>query len=903
MAVFKCKMCGGNLEIQEGMTVCECEYCGSTQTVPTLDDEKKYNLFTRANRLRSSCEFDKAAGVYESIVAEFQEEAEAYWGLILCKYGIEYVDDPKTGKKIPTCHRSSFDSVMDDSNFELVMEYSDPSSRAVYREEAKAIEEIRIGIIEVSSKEEPYDIFICYKETDAVGERTIDSVLAQDVYDVLTDKGYRVFFSRITLEDKLGQEYEPYIFAALNSAKVMLAFGTDYEYYNAVWVKNEWSRFLGLIESGEKKTLIPCYKGIDAYDMPKEFARLQAQDLGKVGATQDLLRGIEKIIGKKNSVIETVVVRGGSALTKRGYLYLEDKDYKKSMEYFEKALDENPEDGEAYLGKVFAKLRIQNVDELEALPVSLDSIPDFVKALRFSAGPQNIRLGAILESNRKKVGNNKELVQNILNGNYNNLITLTPSLKQAVDLVDDANIVQVFGVSKEVIDTIFIKYEIYSVLENSSMPLNTKEIMDASPLFAKISVTDMRGMLVELNHAGLIVFEDKHFALISEEYRSSKNSAQKELYRQQIEEFEQKLSALSERMDSIPNEITETRENFSSIAAKFAEEKARAEADIYRINQEIAAVTNRIRSEIASDEAEKKNLEEYMRGLARELSGLGIFQAKRKKDIQDQLSIVNQNFSGVCNRIALRQNELQGFVASRQAEMRAIYSSVANIPDAEAVIKNLESELVSCTAQAKELERQIEELKQMCDDYEWMPERIDADYNDNEFEYKFMMPVEDVFSITGRGTVCTGKVAVGEVKLNDSVRIIHSDGSSVSSVVTGIEMFRKLIDSAKVGDNVGLLLRGVDRSTVTRGDMIAILDSNGLTESDGSVNVELTVVGIDKVKAIKNVREITGLGLKEAKDLVDAAPSMIREGVSMSEAENIKRIIELDCQGAQVTIR
>ena len=260
MAVFKCKMCGGDLEIQEGLTICECEYCGTKQTIPALDDEKKISLFARANKLRFACEFDKAAGVYESIVEDFPEEAEGYWGLILCKYGIEYVDDPVTDKKIPTCHRSSFDSLMDDSDFEMVMENADAVSRKVYREEAKTIEELRKSIIEVSSKEEPYDIFICYKETDENGDRTIDSVIAQDVYKELTDKGYRVFFSRITLEDKLGQEYEPYIFAALNSAKVMLAFGTDYEYYNAVWVKNEWSRFLKLIAKGEKKTLIPCYK-------------------------------------------------------------------------------------------------------------------------------------------------------------------------------------------------------------------------------------------------------------------------------------------------------------------------------------------------------------------------------------------------------------------------------------------------------------------------------------------------------------------------------------------------------------------------------------------------------------------------------------------------------------------
>ena len=300
MIVYKCKMCGANLNIEEGASICTCEYCDTTQTVPKADDEKKVSLFSRANRLRINNEFDKAESVYESIVAEFPEEAEAYWGLVLCKYGIEYVDDPATGKKIPTCHRSSFDSVMDDTNFEQACENADANARPIYRAEAKQIEELRKGIIEVSSKEAPYDIFICYKETDENGDRTIDSVIAQDVYDELTKKGYRVFFSRISLEDKLGQEYEPYIFAALNSAKVMLAFGTNYEYYNAVWVKNEWSRFIKLMAKDGKKYLIPCFKDIDAYDMPKEFTKLQAQDMGKIGAIQDLLRGIEKILPKNN---------------------------------------------------------------------------------------------------------------------------------------------------------------------------------------------------------------------------------------------------------------------------------------------------------------------------------------------------------------------------------------------------------------------------------------------------------------------------------------------------------------------------------------------------------------------------------------------------------------------------
>ena len=372
MAVIKCKMCGGDLVIEPGATVAECEYCGTRQTIPNQDDEKKLTLFARANRLRMGCEFDKAAGIYESIVADFPQEAEAYWGLVLCKYGIEYVDDPATGKKIPTCHRSSFESIMEDSDFEQALENADVVARKVYRDEAKQIEEIRRGIIEVSGKEEPYDIFICYKETDENGQRTVDSVIAQDVYDALTEKGYRVFFSRITLEDKLGQEYEPYIFAALNSAKIMLAFGTDYEYYNAVWVKNEWSRYLKLMAKDKSKHLIPCYKGIDAYDMPKEFAKLQAQDMGKIGAMQDLLRGIEKILPKQQpvTVVQERVVVGGSgdnkiaSLLDRGNMALEDGDWNKADSFFEDVLNNDSKNAQAYLGKTLAQQRCRTMDAL-----------------------------------------------------------------------------------------------------------------------------------------------------------------------------------------------------------------------------------------------------------------------------------------------------------------------------------------------------------------------------------------------------------------------------------------------------------------------------------------------------------------------------------------------------------
>ena len=178
--------------------------------------------------------------IYEQILNEDTGDAEAYWSLVLCKYGIEYVDDPATHKKVPTVNRAQFTSVFADEDYKSAIENADTYQKAVYEEEAKSIDEIQKGILAISEKEEPFDVFICYKETDNNGRRTPDSVLATELYNELTREGFKVFFARITLEDKLGTAYEPYIFAALNSSKVMVVLGTKPEHFNAVWVKNEW---------------------------------------------------------------------------------------------------------------------------------------------------------------------------------------------------------------------------------------------------------------------------------------------------------------------------------------------------------------------------------------------------------------------------------------------------------------------------------------------------------------------------------------------------------------------------------------------------------------------------------------------------------------------------------------
>ena len=365
-------MCGGDIEISPDKTFGTCEYCGSTMTLPKVDDEQRAAAFNRGNHFRRSGEFDKALAVYERIVAEDDNDAEAHWCCALCRFGIEYVEDPATYEWLPTCHRASFDSFLEDVDYLAAVEHSDGITRRQYQKDAAKIAEVQRGILATSQNEQPFDVFLCYKETGEDGQRTRDSLMAQEVYYELTEQGYRVFFARITLEDKAGAEYEPYIFAALNSAKVMVVIGSKPEHFNAVWVKNEWSRFLSMMKKDRSKLLLPCYRDMDPYDLPEALSVLQSYDMSKIGFMQDLIRGVKKVIdaGKpqeaaKETVKETVVVHneGGSnvqALLDRGQMALEDGEWEKADEFFEQVLNQDAKCGAAYLGKFLARVKCRS---------------------------------------------------------------------------------------------------------------------------------------------------------------------------------------------------------------------------------------------------------------------------------------------------------------------------------------------------------------------------------------------------------------------------------------------------------------------------------------------------------------------------------------------------------------
>lgn len=393
MAVIKCKMCGAGVEMAPDQKYGTCEHCNNIVTFPKISDDQRLAAYDRGDHFRRNGDFDKALAVYEQIIRDDPSDAEAHWCCVLCRFGIEYVQNPGDSQWIPTCHRASFDSILEDVDYQAALEYSDGVTRNHYQAEAKRFSEIQKGILAISRQEDPYDIFICYKESDGRGGRTQDSVLAQDIYYQLMDAGYRIFFSRITLEDKAGTEYEPYIFAALHSAKVMLVVGTRQEYFNAVWVRNEWGRFLAMMRKDKEKLLIPCYRDMDPYDLPEALSILQAYDMSKIGFVQDLLRGLKKILYKEEEKSqqeasrETVVIQGNSAnvqaLLKRGYIELEDENWEKADEFFEQVLNNDPENAEAYLGKFYTKnqrnslenVLHQHVDWSEQMMTDMELLP------------------------------------------------------------------------------------------------------------------------------------------------------------------------------------------------------------------------------------------------------------------------------------------------------------------------------------------------------------------------------------------------------------------------------------------------------------------------------------------------------------------------------------------------
>lgn len=370
MTRITCTCCGDEMEVYLDEGIAECGSCGSTQMLPKENDEERISLLNQADELRRKCSFDAAIAMYSSIISKFPDEAVAYFRLALSEYGIEYVKDIN-GKYIPTFHRMSYDNVLENRNIKLAIEKAGPIDMLEYQQQAQELERVRQGILEKVSHAKSYDVFISFKQhTGTDGSTfTFDYDFGNRLYQDLTEEGYQVFFSPVTLQYVAGEEYEPAIFTALNSAKVMILLSSNRDYTDsrdgensqAVWVENEWTRFLEIERKDRSKKLIPCFYGTPS-TLPDKLASRQGVDMSRGSAAEKLLNQVARILPRQKAqpVQQPVQASGGNGggyginedtLLARVRQMLLDREFDEAKSKCEQILDANSSCAEAYMSR------------------------------------------------------------------------------------------------------------------------------------------------------------------------------------------------------------------------------------------------------------------------------------------------------------------------------------------------------------------------------------------------------------------------------------------------------------------------------------------------------------------------------------------------------------------------
>ena len=315
-----CNHCGGEYGYRNGRYICFS--CGSYKP-EALSNEEVTLLCTAFQKLRLA-DFDEAEQEFDDILQKYPKNPNGYWGRMMSRYGIKYEQD-FDGKMIPTCYATSIESVNNDKDYQQALRYADGESKIYYRQQAEYIERVRLEWVEKAKKEKPYDIFISYKDSDLAHgiERTKDSFAAQEIYIHLLEQGYRVFFSRESLRDKTGEKYEPYIFNALSTSKIMLVYGSSADYIKSTWVKNEWQRFAKKIADAEKhpKSLLVACEGFSPSELPHVLSSRQCFDASRRTFFGDLDKCIERImeVSDKDTVVPKKEKTVISALHEHSY--------------------------------------------------------------------------------------------------------------------------------------------------------------------------------------------------------------------------------------------------------------------------------------------------------------------------------------------------------------------------------------------------------------------------------------------------------------------------------------------------------------------------------------------------------------------------------------------------------
>ena len=287
-----CQTCGSNaVEIVDGLLCCKA--CKSKHTLQEKISEEEVISLNVATTDRNAYKFEDALEKYEQLLKKYPDNEAANWGALLADYGIAYVKD-YDGKFIPTCHR------LNERPIDVCSYYYKLNDG--HKAQAQEIEKLRLSIMSKANKIQPYDVFICYKATEDVFGRNVptkEAGWAREIYTMLKHKlNLRVFFAEESLTGE-NSEWEPHIYKALNTAKLMFVLTTGKQNVNAVWVKNEWKRYSRYIKEGQDKTIRVVYDIMNAYDLPKELQDTQAIHHNSMSWGEAVRKAAESIFAVK----------------------------------------------------------------------------------------------------------------------------------------------------------------------------------------------------------------------------------------------------------------------------------------------------------------------------------------------------------------------------------------------------------------------------------------------------------------------------------------------------------------------------------------------------------------------------------------------------------------------------
>ena len=269
--VFQCPTCSSSEGVKEGTQI-KCAFCGNRYRASFMDDPLFVNLQYAVNE-RQEAKFDLARRRYDKMIRENPEGAsleEVYWGRFLCEqYVIFYQND--LDEAIPSFWEINREHYSRSQSYQKAMEYGEASGNAEnYERLAELIEVYKTKYAKVK-KEFPNgsQIFICFKDSG-----TTDRNLGYEIYNRFS-RDYEVFFSPQSLNTITGNDYEPYIYHALKTAKVLLVLCSSRDALESKWVHNEWWRFYNF-SRGTDKTIIPIFRNeFEPSMLPQELKNCQ----------------------------------------------------------------------------------------------------------------------------------------------------------------------------------------------------------------------------------------------------------------------------------------------------------------------------------------------------------------------------------------------------------------------------------------------------------------------------------------------------------------------------------------------------------------------------------------------------------------------------------------------------